>query len=1087
VSTTEHNAMTPTAESGFLAMLAGLFPARGTGASSHRPRLRPLPFLLALAFLAPLAASALAPAPAFANECDAADWGLVEPVNRTLTSVVLGGRIFLREAACEAQWTIEWSTTPNGPWQEFPGGHGTVTGGLTVEFETGELTGLEPETVYHQRGILKVGSQQVNEEHGTFEAKLLRPDRVGVESAGVGETSARVKGQFAPAPFETRWRIEYATSRSTLDAGGGTLAGAGVVSQAEAEALQTATGAKGFIAEPEISGLSPSTKYFVRMVAEDEPEWPPSSGVKLHKVVVSPDTGFETHGPPVAEASGTPALHGELIRALGYVVPHGFDTHYRFQYGPTTAYGSETPEEDVGSGGASGSEAAAAAADLHGLTPGQTYHYRILASSLAGGGVTVHGADHTVTVPVPGEGAGGGEESARPCPNEALRTGASARLPDCRAYEQVTPVEKGGALQAFSYANQLSGVGALVGEDGEHLVYEDPLVHWGTGNGPYFFSRDPQHGWQMTPGGVQPEAGIDEYKGTLFSPNLNEFAFAAGWKTAGTVESPSLEFKAGGPGGPYVKAASITRADVAEVGSRNSTSLGWVAASGDFSKLILATTDRAVVSGHASSTSSGADLYEYAGGVLYQANVTTVGAAIGACGATVAKGAAERVTAASTSSPHTVSSDGGRVLFYATPGSDCTQPQHLFMRTGGGTPGARTLDIGVYAFLAADPSDSKLLLEAPGAETQQLVLYETVTETTRTLQTLHEQHQANQHLTAKAAQDLSTVYIYSREQLTADAPPPTGGEHSVNASDLYRYDVGTGALRFVVQALGASDLTVSADGRHASFQAALPNFYSVAHGLPRESFLYDGVRNLVECASCASSFNPEPYLYVAPSYFEASGVLESANGAPKVSLLAADGRRLFFDTRATLLPSDVDGESPEPFEPGGTKFWSPASDVYEWRANGVEGCVQVQGCLALISSGRGGYLVQLLGADPSGKNVFFTTQERLAGSDGDNSIDIYDARSGGGFPPAPPAAVECAGDACHPPFSAPSDLSPSSAMFQGAGNVLAPTPPVVLTAKPKPKAKARCRPTRRRKCKARRRKKPKHARRSSSSTGSAGR
>jgi hypothetical protein len=73
---------------------------------------------------------------------------------------------------------------------------------------------------------------------------------------------------------------------------------------------------------------------------------------------------------------------------LGTVNPNGTATGYHFDYGTTTAYGGSTPSEPVGTG----TTPAPLASSINGLTPGTTYHYRIVAQSPAG---TVDGADET--------------------------------------------------------------------------------------------------------------------------------------------------------------------------------------------------------------------------------------------------------------------------------------------------------------------------------------------------------------------------------------------------------------------------------------------------------------------------------------------------------------------------------------------------------------------------------------------------------------------------------------------------------------------------------------------------------------------
>ncbi len=97
--------------------------------------------------------------------------------------------------------------------------------------------------------------------------------------------------------------------------------------------------------------------------------------------------------------------------------PEGLATTSHFEYGTTTSYGLSTPESpSIGSD----STDHVATGELAGLTPETTYHYRVVATNAVG---TVFGPDRVFTTfPLPG----------------------GQLLPDNRAYELVSPPDKGG-------------------------------------------------------------------------------------------------------------------------------------------------------------------------------------------------------------------------------------------------------------------------------------------------------------------------------------------------------------------------------------------------------------------------------------------------------------------------------------------------------------------------------------------------------------------------------------------------------------------------------------------------------------------
>lgn len=93
--------------------------------------------------------------------------------------------------------------------------------------------------------------------------------------------------------------------------------------------------------------------------------------------------------PSVTTANAVP-VSTSADTVLGTVNPNGSDTRYYFQYGTTTAYGSNTPSQSAGAGASPVQESAS----INGLTAGTVYHYRIVAISPGG---TVDGGDETFT------------------------------------------------------------------------------------------------------------------------------------------------------------------------------------------------------------------------------------------------------------------------------------------------------------------------------------------------------------------------------------------------------------------------------------------------------------------------------------------------------------------------------------------------------------------------------------------------------------------------------------------------------------------------------------------------------------------
>jgi hypothetical protein len=278
------------------------------------------------------------------------------------------------------------------------------------------------------------------------------------------------------------------------------------------------------------------------------------------------------------------------------------------------------------------------------------------------------------------------------------------------------------------------------------------------------------------------------------------------------------------------------------------------------------------------------------------------------------------------------------------------------------------------------------------------------------------------------------------------APNPEGELPSPEGRNLYLAELDgiddPIELRFVA-ALGAADAAVwqanliagggaqkssqaSPDGSVLGFGSSEP-LTGQALGGTNQLFVYDAEADTLKCASCPTDGSlPSGDVNQRDPLF--GGGLVWQTGPSYRRWVSSDGR-VFFHTKGQL----VDGDT------------NLVDDVYEYRA----------GSLRLVSAGTGALASRLEDVSRDGGTVIMNTGDTLVPYDEEPGIPkLYAARIGGGFPVVPKQPdCDLGAGACEGPGTAsPQQPGAGSAAFEGAGD---PKPKKASKRCPKGKRKVR--------------------------------
>jgi hypothetical protein len=678
---------------------------------------------------------------------------------------------------------------------------------------------------------------------------------------------------------------------------------------------------------------------------------------------------------------------------------------------------------------------------------------------------------------------------ASACPNAQFRTGPSEQLPDCRAYEQVSPAEKSGLdavtlkpvlptqaspceadeACAFAYMN---ATGAFDGAQGNNIP-NAYLATRGTG------------GWQttaLTPPTPQGPTNAKVEVSYAFSSSLSQAILRVPLQQL-TEGAPSGVFNLflREPGGAYSLVTSRPPLPAPKSGCVRCFEAedvpAFAGASSDFSHVIFEASDSLVEGAPGNGVEN---LYEAAEGGVRLVGVLPDGA-IPPQGAT-AGGGIEAISEHTHELTHAISENGSRVLFEAAADS------------GGPDP----LQAGEIELYDRIDGSSSVEVSAPAAGAEPAKC-----------ETRGGVCNPEPARFWGASANGSLVYFTSKAALTQESytgVEPTSGPEPRDdpGDDLYQYDVDTGKL---------TDLTADAE---SSADPSGAGVLGVVGASEDGSYVYFVANGHLDGAP--EGPGSQPSLYVWHETTEGSGTvryiatlaapeeeeeanLELLRGGPAFAYrsdladwtsrptesqayVTPDGRHIAFMSVEPLTgyanegdhevyeysvesgelacaSCDADGAAPlgsafigarlderasTPFhqprtlsDDGSRLFFSSPDPLVPGVPGGSDKIFEYEnGAVQLISGSEGGGEAVFLDASSSGDDVFFATREQLAPSDNDELADVYDARVDGGLPESAHAAP-CQGEACQEPFAPePSFAAPISESFTGPGNLARP-------------------------------------------------